>query len=72
MMANERTDRVGCAAVLYKSNNVMVICDYSGNNFYGKPVYTVGPTASKCQTGKNSQYLNLCSKAERIGYNPWA
>ncbi|KAM7343126.1 venom allergen-1-like [Cochliomyia hominivorax] len=69
---NERNTHIGCAAVADKKERFSVIyfsCNYARNNIMNLPIYEKGPTASKCLTGVNSQYTNLCSENEVYKYN---
>ncbi|XP_037812602.1 allergen Tab y 5.0101-like [Lucilia sericata] len=69
---NERNTHIGCGAVAEKKgrlNTIYFACNYARNNIYNLPVYEKGPTASKCLTGVNPEYKNLCSISEVYKYN---
>lgn len=69
-MSQDRTDRVGCGAVRYHSNNRIVVCNYSFTNMQGSYVYHIGKPTSGCKTGKNPSYRNLCSIKEQVYPKP--
>ncbi|XP_062541630.1 antigen 5 like allergen Cul n 1-like [Armigeres subalbatus] len=68
---NDRTWKIGCSIVRYNPTSdtgtvVYIVCNYSMTNMIGEPVYTKGKSASKCKTGRNPRYTNLCSVKERV------
>lgn len=71
-IVNERNTHIGCAAVAEKKGRFSVIyftCNYARNNILDLPIYEKGPTASKCSSGVNPKYKNLCSVKEKYDYN---
>lgn len=73
---SEKSKYMGCALIHYikpkdghHRYNMYFVCNYSFTNYMGEPVYSVGPTASKCQTGTDSIYNGLCSKEEYYDEN---
>uniref|UniRef100_A0A1I8PPD0 SCP domain-containing protein n=1 Tax=Stomoxys calcitrans TaxID=35570 RepID=A0A1I8PPD0_STOCA len=67
-MAQERANAVGCAVMRHSSEDlrhVLLACNYSFANFYNVTIYRHGSAASKCQTGVNTKYTNLCSAREK-------
>lgn len=69
-MAQDRSDRVGCAAVRFNGNERMLACNYAFTNIIDSYVYKVGAVTSGCQTGPDSYYTNICSADEIIDPNP--
>lgn len=67
-MAQDKANRVGCAAITYNGSERVLACNYARTNMVNQVVYTAGPTASKC-ANKNPAYLNLCSVNEVIDVN---
>ncbi|XP_063697472.1 antigen 5 like allergen Cul n 1-like [Culicoides brevitarsis] len=66
VMANERSYKIGCAAVFYvkdKWNTRYLVCNYAMTNLDGSPVYKTGKPQSACKEGKSKKYKNLCSSA---------
>ncbi|XP_030377801.1 venom allergen 3-like [Scaptodrosophila lebanonensis] len=66
-MAQEKNTHVGCAAARYFRNNMnywLFACNYATTNYIGLPVYTAGPTASKCTKGRNVNFNALCKVTE--------
>lgn len=66
-----RSKKVGCAAAKFPSKNgdfsqLYLVCNYSFGNMIGEPIYTVGPTASKCTSGRSKIYKGLCRSNENI------
>ena len=68
-MAQDKANRVGCAAITYNKNERVLACNYARTNMMGQVVYTAGTTASQCASGKNSAYPNLCGLTEVIDAN---
>ncbi|XP_063695778.1 antigen 5 like allergen Cul n 1-like isoform X2 [Culicoides brevitarsis] len=68
-MAQDRSNRVGCAASFYNKAERYVVCNYGYSNFQGEKVYESGTTASGCTTGTNPTFPNLCSTQEVV--HPW-
>ncbi|XP_075157407.1 antigen 5 like allergen Cul n 1-like [Haematobia irritans] len=77
VMMTDRNIRVGCAAAIFKENGkwyttYLIACNYATTNMVDHPIYDVCPvSASKCITGKNHHYPNLCSSSERYNVNKW-
>uniref|UniRef100_A0A336KDN9 CSON007897 protein n=1 Tax=Culicoides sonorensis TaxID=179676 RepID=A0A336KDN9_CULSO len=69
-MAQDRTDRIGCAAVKFNRNHRIFVCNYSFTNLQDSYVYKIGQPTSGCRTGKNNAFRNLCSTNERVNPNP--
>lgn len=74
VMVADKNTRVGCAAVTGPSGSykkMSLTCNYATNNIIGYPMYVSCPNAaaSKCTSGKNPTYPNLCSTAEVIDVN---
>lgn len=66
-----RAKKIGCAAATFPSNdgeliNFYFVCNYSFGNMIDEPIYTVGPTASKCQSGRNKRFRGLCNPKETV------
>ena len=59
---------VGCAASQYTSQDGYTwfnfICNYASNNFLTERVCESGTATSKCATGVNINFPNLCSPDE--------
>ncbi|XP_055606866.1 antigen 5 like allergen Cul n 1-like [Uranotaenia lowii] len=65
------SDRVGCGMTTWKENgwnNLLLACNYARTNILGEATYVKGTTASKCTTGKNTQFPGLCSVKEVVKY----
>uniref|UniRef100_A0A646QH87 Cysteine-rich venom protein n=1 Tax=Hemiscolopendra marginata TaxID=943146 RepID=A0A646QH87_9MYRI len=58
------TSVMGCGYTKEASTDrVNIFCNYApANYFVGKPIYRVGPTASKCRKGESTSYPGLCKK----------
>ncbi|EAT38906.1 AAEL009239-PA [Aedes aegypti] len=76
-MVNDRVSKVGCSLVHYPTNqdnkatlNYYFVCNYSMTNIVGGHVYSKGKTASKCKTGPNLQFKDLCSAKEEVESKP--
>lgn len=78
VMINQNSVKVGCAAVSYTMRDrktklpmthMVTACDYSHDMIIGTKVYEIGDTASKCETGTNPKYSNLCSTSEYFDVN---
>ncbi|KAL5278099.1 Ag5r.2 family protein [Megaselia abdita] len=76
VMVHQLSTRIGCAAVRYSEVNnginwstLTTACSYAHNNVLGHKVYVSGPVASKCVTGRNKDFLNLCSVDEVYDVN---
>lgn len=69
-MAQDRTNRIGCAGATYNGAERLLTCNYSFTNLQGTPVYQSGSAASGCTTGTNPNYPNLCSTSEDVDPNP--
>lgn len=69
-MAQDRSDRVGCAAVRFNENERMLACNYAFTNIIDSYVYQIGPPTTGCQSGADSYYTNLCSSNEIVDRNP--
>lgn len=69
-MAQDRSDRVGCAAVRFNGNERLLACNYAFTNIIDSYVYQTGPAKSDCQSGADSFYTNLCSANEIVDPNP--
>ncbi len=69
-MAQDRTDRIGCAAVRFNTNERMIACNYSFTNVIDSYVYKTGSPTSGCTTGPDEYYTNVCSASEIIDPNP--
>lgn len=73
VMVVENNVRVGCAVAqfLNKEYNwqyVYTVCNYATTNKYpGEKYYESGTAASKCVTGKDPKFTNLCSPKEYRG-----
>lgn len=66
-MVNAQQRFMGCAAITYKRDGddyCHLICNYSATNMFGNPVYSPGPTASRCLTATNPEFPGLCSAKE--------
>lgn len=69
VLVHELNVRVGCAAAQFSDKShqyVYTVCNYAYTNYYGKRVYEAGPAASKCKSGTDSKFPNLCSKMEYV------
>lgn len=69
-MAQDRTNRIGCAGSVYNKAERLLTCNFSFTNLQGSYVYKSGPAASGCSTGTNPNYSNLCSTSEDVDPNP--
>lgn len=79
VMISDRNTHVGCAAATYTVSNDMmhrnytgylVACNYATNNMIGEPIFsTCSKAASKCYSGTNCMYPNLCSINEQYNVN---
>lgn len=69
-MAQDRTNRIGCAGSVYNGAERLLTCNYAFTNLQGSPVYESGQAASGCKTGTNPDYPNLCSTSEDVDPNP--
>ncbi len=74
-MVNERQTHLGCSmTTFYRSQSgptkcALFTCNYSYNNVIFTPIYQHGTAASKCKTGKDNEYENLCSTDEFYNVN---
>ena len=72
-MVNDANIRVGCGAATYSQGgftNYLVACNYARTNVVNYPVYaSCSNPASKCTTGTNPKYRNLCSVKEKYDVN---
>ncbi|XP_017474137.1 PREDICTED: venom allergen 5-like [Rhagoletis zephyria] len=70
VMVVDRNIRVGCAASSFQDRgmiNYLFACNYAETNMLNQPVYdSCNDPASKCKTGKNPAYENLCSISEKF------
>ncbi|XP_055845729.1 antigen 5 like allergen Cul n 1-like [Episyrphus balteatus] len=64
--------RVGCAGAFFQNPDYkdypfayFFACNYATTPVPNKPIYSSGPSGSKCTTGKNSAYSALCSTKEQ-------
>jgi hypothetical protein len=68
-MAQQKVDEIGCAISRYPegptTRTSYIVCNYKITNLRNTPVYTSGSPASKCTTGSNPMYKNLCSTSEQ-------
>ncbi|XP_063701516.1 antigen 5 like allergen Cul n 1-like [Culicoides brevitarsis] len=71
VMSTDRTNKIGCAAVLYNRNYRILVCNYSFTNMMGQPIYKKGSVRSGCKSGASNQYPNLCSANEVVNPNPF-
>jgi hypothetical protein len=74
VIVTELSTHVGCAVMHYTNDvprNHVLICNYAFTNLAGFANYRIGPTASKCTTGRNPVYNNLCSIDEVFNVNPY-
>lgn len=69
-MAQDRTNRIGCAGSVYNGAERLLTCNYAFTNLQGSHVYEIGDTAAGCKTGTNPDYPNLCSTSEEVDPNP--
>lgn len=76
VMVAQLSTRVGCASVrsLELKNGTYwetftTACNYAHANIVGCKIYVSGPAASKCTTGNNKDYVNLCSINEVYNVN---
>jgi len=60
VIVNDRQTEIGCGMTRSGDNTLYFACDYSTNNILNKPVYEIGPAASKCKKLSES-YANLCA-----------
>lgn len=63
VMTADKNTHVGCSAIKFPENNMSSLtfcCNYATTNFIYMPMYTPGPTASKCLNGTSSVYPSLC------------
>lgn len=66
-MSIDKNVRVGCAGVWYPENGIGRVnfaCNYAVKPTINLPIYIEGSVASKCKTGRDSQYPGLCSITE--------
>lgn len=66
-LVNDFSYKIGCAMSRYTTNkiyNSFLVCNYAVTNIINQTIYTVGPTASQCQTGTHPNYTSLCSVNE--------
>ncbi|XP_062558435.1 antigen 5 like allergen Cul n 1-like [Armigeres subalbatus] len=73
-MIADRSNKIGCAMVSFVDSPWLrkyLVCNYSITNIINQPVYKSGPTASKCATGQNPDYIGLCSVNEVVDSNPF-
>lgn len=71
-MVTDDAFAVGCAATRYYDGSMistLLACDYSRTNVIDGKVYVAGKSASECKSGKNPEYLALCSEREK--YQAW-
>ncbi|KAJ6637145.1 Antigen 5 like allergen Cul n 1 [Pseudolycoriella hygida] len=62
---------VGCAMSKFLSGehyemNFYLVCNYSFGNRVSEPIYTTGPAASRCNSGRSLYYKGLCNSTEDI------
>lgn len=69
VMANQRSDRVGCALVRWHRSTSAVyytylVCNYSYTNVNAEQVYEAGAPCSDCPTGTacSREYAGLCAE----------
>ncbi|XP_017836482.1 antigen 5 like allergen Cul n 1 [Drosophila busckii] len=73
-MVVDKSAKIGCAILRFTRPDhtygyvYNVVCNYSSIYALDAPVYEVGRTASRCQTGRNPLYPGLCSTREH--YDP--
>lgn len=76
-MVADRNIRVGCAAATYTTKGVsyktfLIACNYATTNMKENPIYAnCTKPASKCKTGKNAAFPNLCKTTEVYTVNKW-
>lgn len=72
-MVRDKAFAVGCAIIkssLITTKNAThwychyLACNYATGNAYDLTIYEVGPMGEKCKSGKNPNYLGLCSEHE--------
>lgn len=67
-VVKSNADRIGCSIVQYLDVKnyrcTSISCNYNAESIVGVPTYEIGPTASRCSTGTNSNYTSLCSEDE--------
>lgn len=72
-MFQESNTAVGCAISVHQEEPwekvYILACNYATNNRYDCPVYTAGPTASGCLTGRDAEFFSLCNVTEPIDPN---
>ncbi|XP_054730468.1 antigen 5 like allergen Cul n 1-like [Anastrepha obliqua] len=75
VMMMDRNIRVGCAASSYDwagMNATLFACNYATTNMIDYPIYQSCSTpASECESGRNSEFRNLCSTSENYDVNEW-
>lgn len=62
---------IGCAMSKFLSGddyemNFYLVCNYSFGNMVSEPIYTSGPAASRCKSGRSITYKGLCNSTEDI------
>lgn len=62
---------IGCAMSTFFSGedyemNYYLVCNYSFGNALTEPIYTTGPAASRCESGRSIIYKGLCNSTEDI------
>ncbi|XP_067635244.1 venom allergen-1-like [Eurosta solidaginis] len=77
VLAADKNTHVGCAVANYIEkgqtyNSFLMACNYATTNMVNFPIYESCATpASKCTTGTNPSYKNLCSTKESYSVNKW-
>lgn len=75
-VSNAKANKVGCAISQFTSVQGLksyIVCNYSYTIITGQQVYESGSPGSKCATGPNPDYPNLCSVDEPVSVNdPWS
>lgn len=67
----DKVTSVGCAASRYTKNgsrHTLVTCNYSHPNVINFPVYEIGSPASKCPSGREMIYINLCKSIKKYEF----
>lgn len=71
-LAADKANQVGCAIAQWtdvEGHKDYLVCNYSFGVITDHAVYVSGAPGSKCKTGTNPKYTNLCSTDEKIDPN---
>lgn len=76
-MVVDRVTLMGCAITRFRETKLVIIifyssylvCNYAGAQKANYPIYKHGTATSKCKTGTNPDYPNLCSIYEQVNHD---